>query len=152
MTAAAISFGVTRTSGTRWKNRTLVSDTRRIGLVSAKSDRSDRPRRLFESDNASVPISDNQFSPAELRERDIVRRAIGTVITRLRKAANLTQVEAAGLANMSERELRRIEKGVGGTPLDRLWPLARAVGSTPAEIVLAAQQIIDAENQEAGTD
>jgi hypothetical protein len=46
---------------------------------------------------------------------------------------------------MSERELRRIEKGVGGTPLDRLWPLARAINSTPEEIVLEAQKLISAD-------
>lgn len=70
-----------------------------------------------------------------------MRRAIGTVVTRLRKTAGLTQIEVAELANMSERELRRIEKGEGGTPLDRLWPLARAVNSTPTEIVREAQLI-----------
>lgn len=74
-----------------------------------------------------------------------MRRAIGTVISRLRIAAGLTQIEAAGLANMSERELRRIEKGEGGTPLDRLWPLARALDSTPAAIVLEAQRIVESE-------
>lgn len=77
-----------------------------------------------------------------------MRRAIGTVISRLRRAACLTQVEAAGLANMSERELRRIEKGEGGTPLDRLWPLARALQSTPAAIVLEAQDIVNDELDE----
>jgi len=72
-----------------------------------------------------------------------VRRAIGTVVRRLRRAAGLSQIEVAGRANMSERELRRIEKGVGGTPLDRLWALARALDSTPADIVLEAQQIAE---------
>lgn len=81
----------------------------------------------------------------ELREREVVRRAIGTVVARLRKAAALSQVEVAEQANMSERELRRIEKGVGGTPLDRLWPLARAISSTPEEIVLEAQKLISAD-------
>lgn len=42
---------------------------------------------------------------------------------------------------MSTRELGRIERGQGGTPLDRLWGLARAIGSTPAELVLEAQQL-----------
>ncbi|WP_311201553.1 helix-turn-helix domain-containing protein [Dietzia cinnamea] len=90
-----------------------------------------------------MPISDRHFTSSELRERDIVRRAIGTVVRRLRRAAGLSQIEVAGRANMSERELRRIEKGVGGTPLDRLWALARALDSTPADIVLEAQQIAE---------
>ena len=72
-----------------------------------------------------------------------MRRAIGTAIARRRKAAGLTQVEVAARANMSERELRRIEKGIGGTPLDRLWPLARALKSTPSEIVLEAQTLTE---------
>lgn len=88
-----------------------------------------------------MPISDRRFSPAELREREIVRRAIGSVVARLRRSAGLTQLEVAELSNMSERELRRIEKGEGGTPLDRLWPLARAIGSSPAEIVAEAERL-----------
>ena len=91
-------------------------------------------------DNVRVPISDRRFSPSELQQRDIVRRAIGEVIARRRKSAGLTQVEVAHRANMSERELRRIEKGLGGTPLDRLWPLAKALNCTPAELVLEAQE------------
>lgn len=108
--------------------------------------RGGRPTWSIEGDNGVVPIPDHRFSPTELRERDIVRRAIGTVVSRLRKGVGLTQIEAAGRANMSERELRRIEKGVGGTPLDRLWPLARALESTPAAIVLEAQQLAERES------
>lgn len=90
-----------------------------------------------------MPTSDSRFSPQELREREIVRQAIGTVIRRQRTTAGLTQIEVAKIANMSARELRRIETGEGGTPLDRLWPLARAIGTTPAEIVLEAQLLAE---------
>lgn len=103
------------------------------------------PAPSIEGDNGFVPISDHRFSPGELREREVVRQAIGAVVRRLRKVAGLSQIEVADRANMSERELRRIEKGVGGTPMDRLWPLARALNSTPAAIVLEAQQIAGAE-------
>lgn len=112
----------------------------------AERTRGGRPTWSIKGDNGIVPISDHRFSPTELREREIVRRAIGTVVSRLRKEVGLTQIEAADRANMSERELRRIEKGVGGTPVDRLWPLARALQSTPAAIVLEAQQIAERES------
>lgn len=114
--------------------------------------RGGRPTWSGKGDNGDVPISDHRFSPTELRERDIVRRAIGTVVSRLRRDVGLTQLEAAGRANMSERELRRIEKGVGGTPLDRLWPLACALQSTPAAIVLEAQQIAEDESAHGGSE
>lgn len=115
------------------------------GPSGARKGRAGRSTRSIDGDNGPVPISDHKFSPMELREREVVRRAIGTVVARLRKAAALSQVEVAEQANMSERELRRIEKGVGGTPLDRLWPLARAINSTPEEIVLEAQKLISAD-------
>lgn len=70
-----------------------------------------------------------------------MRRAIGTVVKRRRRTLGLTQAEVAERANMSTRELGRIERGQGGTPLDRLWPLARAISSTPAELVLEAQRL-----------
>lgn len=79
-----------------------------------------------------------------------MREAIGAVVSRLRKSAGLTQIEVAKRANMSARELRRIENGYSGTPLDRLWPLARAVGSTPAEIVLEAQTMSAADLENDG--
>lgn len=118
----------------------------RVPPLHTEGTRGGRPTWSIEGDNEFVPISDHRFSPTELRERDIVRRAIGTVVSQLRKGVGLTQIETAERANMSERELRRIEKGVGGTPLDRLWPLARALQSTPAAIVLEAQQLAEHES------
>lgn len=86
-----------------------------------------------------MPISDDRFSTDELHERSVVRREIGQTIRSRREAAGLTQQEVATKANISSRELRRIEGGRGGMQLDRLWPLARALGCSPADLVLEAQ-------------
>lgn len=90
-----------------------------------------------------VPIADDRFSPTELQERTRVRQAIGQVVRGLREARRMSQADVAAAANISERELRRIEGGHGGMQLDRLWPLARALETTPAEIVYAAQRLAE---------
>lgn len=70
-----------------------------------------------------------------------MRRAIGQAIREARERAGKTQDEVAEEANISSRELRRIEGGKGGMQLDRLWPIARAVGCRPTELVEKAEDI-----------
>lgn len=69
-----------------------------------------------------------------------MRRAIGRAIRARREAAGLTQSEVAEASSISSRELRRIEGGKGGMQLDRLWPIANALGCWPSDIVAEAQQ------------
>ncbi len=104
--------------------------------------------RSFTRHTLVVPISDDRFSVDELRERDIVRRAIGRAIRTRREAAGLTQQEVALASNISSRELRRIEGGKGGMQLDRLWSLAKALGCQPADLVTDAQQNAATEHNE----
>lgn len=88
-----------------------------------------------------MPISDDRFTDEELREREIVRHAIGQAIRAQRELIGKTQEQVASASNISSRELRRIEGGKGGMQLDRLWPIARALECQPADLIAAAQAL-----------
>lgn len=57
-------------------------------------------------------------------------QSIGTAIAAARKAALLTQEELAALCGVSDRTIRNIENGTGGSALATVLVVAQAVGVT----------------------
>ena len=73
------------------------------------------------------------------RERDLLLPAIGIAVRRLRDGRGLTRRELARKSGVSERFLADLESGQGNISVLRLHDVARALGSSAAEILLAAQ-------------
>jgi len=72
-------------------------------------------------------------------ERSLLLSSIGLAVRRLRDARGLTRRELAKKSGVSERFLADLEGGVGNISVARLHEVARALGSSAAEILVAAQ-------------
>lgn len=81
-----------------------------------------------------------QYSAYTMREeRNLLLSAIGLAVRRLRDARGLTRRELAGKSGVSERFLAELEGGQGNISVGRLHDVARALGSSAAEVLVAAQ-------------
>lgn len=67
------------------------------------------------------------------------REALGRALADARQQAGLTQGELADTSGVSRPTLSRLERGTSSIGSDRIWELALACGTTPAEIFEAAQ-------------
>lgn len=72
-------------------------------------------------------------------ERNQLLSSIGLAVRRLRDGRGLTRRELAGKSGVSERFLADLEGGVGNISVARLHEVARALGSSAAEVLVAAQ-------------
>src|SRR5260370_8591605 len=72
-------------------------------------------------------------------ERELLLPAVGATVRRLRDGLGLTRRELAKKSGVSERFLADLEGGQGNISVLRLHDVARALGSSAAELLLAAQ-------------
>ena len=72
-------------------------------------------------------------------ERDQLLSSIGLAVRRLRDGRGLTRRVLAKKSGVSERFLADLEGGVGNISVARLHEVARALGSSAAEVLVAAQ-------------
>ena len=72
-------------------------------------------------------------------ERSLLLSSIGLAVRRLRDARDLTRRELAKKSGVSERFLADLEGGVGNISVARLHEVARALGASAAEVLVAAQ-------------
>lgn len=72
-------------------------------------------------------------------ERSLLLSSIGLAVRRLRDGRGLTRRELAKKSGVSERFLADLEGGVGNISVARLDEVARALGSSAAEVLVAAQ-------------
>ena len=72
-------------------------------------------------------------------ERSLLLSSIGLAVRRLRDGRGLTRRELARKSGVSERFLADLEGGVGNISVARLHEVARALGSSAAEVLVAAQ-------------
>ena len=72
-------------------------------------------------------------------ERDTLLSSIGLAVRRLRDGRGLTRRQLAKKSGVSERFLADLESGVGNISVARLHEVARALGSSAAEVLVSAQ-------------
>ena len=72
-------------------------------------------------------------------ERDLLLSSIGLAVRKLRDGRGLTRRQLAKKSGVSERFLADLEGGVGNISVARLHEVARALGSSAAEVLVAAQ-------------
>lgn len=86
-----------------------------------------------------MPVSDARFTPQQLWDRDVRRRALAAVLVEARKAADITQAQLAGRANLSRSTVIDLEKGKTSISSDALWEIAKAVGRPLSELIAAVE-------------
>ena len=67
------------------------------------------------------------------------RTALARALVEARKQAGLTQVELATASGLSRSAIARLEAGEASISSDRLWDLARALGTKPSALLAAAE-------------
>lgn len=75
------------------------------------------------------------LDPEALRRRTLRRRRFGQRLRETRERAGLTQEGLANVSGLSRTMIVEVEAGRRGVMLDRLWDLARALGSDPTDLV-----------------
>ncbi|OBA38996.1 helix-turn-helix domain-containing protein [Gordonia sp. 852002-51296_SCH5728562-b] len=85
-----------------------------------------------------MPVADH-LTPQQRLVRDVRRKALGAALAAARQKAGLTQDELAEASGVSRPTISRIEQGTGPIASDRLWDLAYACGTTPADLFSEAQ-------------
>lgn len=68
------------------------------------------------------------------------RRAFGAALAQARLTAGMTQDELAAASGVSRPTISRLELGTSSISSDRVWDLAEALGTTPADIYAVAQR------------
>jgi XRE family aerobic/anaerobic benzoate catabolism transcriptional regulator len=72
-------------------------------------------------------------------DRELLLQGIGSAVRRLRDGRGLTRRELAEKSGVSERFLADLETGQGNISVVRLHEVARALGTSAGEVLLAAQ-------------
>lgn len=67
------------------------------------------------------------------------RAALAKALIAAREQAGLNQSELAATSGLSRSAIVRLERGDASISSDRLWDLARALGTTPSAIYAAAE-------------
>lgn len=67
------------------------------------------------------------------------RQALAKAIIAAREKVGLNQSQLAQASGLSRSAIARLEKGEASVSSDRLWDLARALGTTPSAIYAAAE-------------
>src|SRR5437870_9192544 len=75
-----------------------------------------------------------------MRDRhETLLRSVGTAVRRLRDEQSCTRRELAQRSGVSERFLAELETGQGNISVARLHDVARALGTSAADLLAAAQ-------------
>src|SRR2546430_14107854 len=72
-------------------------------------------------------------------EHQLLLSGVGAVVRKLREGRGLTRRELAQKSGVSERFLAELETGQGNISLARLYDVARALGTSAGELLVAAQ-------------
>lgn len=72
------------------------------------------------------------------------RDALAKALVEARQRAGLTQVELAAASGLSRSAIARLEAGDASISSDRLWDLAKALGTKPSALLAAAEADDDA--------
>lgn len=67
------------------------------------------------------------------------REALAAALVAARELAGLNQSELAKASGLSRSAIVRLEKGEASISSDRLWDLARALGTRPSALYAAAE-------------
>jgi transcriptional regulator with XRE-family HTH domain len=86
-----------------------------------------------------MPVASDHLSPRERWVRDVRRKALGAALAAARQKAGLTQGQLAAASGVSRPTISRLEQGASSISSDRLWDLAYACGTTPADLFGEAQ-------------
>lgn len=85
-----------------------------------------------------MPVADH-LTPHQRWVRDVRRKALGAALAAARQKSGLTQTELAEASGVSRPTISRLELGLSSISSDRLWDLAYACGTTPADLFADAQ-------------
>lgn len=91
-----------------------------------------------------MPVPDDALSLHQRWERDVRRAALARAIVAAREQAGMTQVQLAAASGISRSAIVRLEKAEASISSDRLWSLAKALGTKPSALLAAAEADEDA--------
>lgn len=86
-----------------------------------------------------MPVPDDALTPEQLVVRRVRRDALAQALVAARQRAGLTQERLAETSGLSRSAIARLEAGEASISSDRLWDLAKALGTTPSAIYAAAE-------------
>ncbi|MGV9748035.1 helix-turn-helix domain-containing protein [Rhodococcus zopfii] len=86
-----------------------------------------------------MPAPDDRLAPQQRRDRVVRRAALARALVEARERAGLNQSELVTKSGLSRSAIVRLEKGEASISSDRLWDLARALGTTPSALYAAAE-------------
>jgi len=86
-----------------------------------------------------VPAPDDRLTPRQRRDRVVRREALAAALVAAREQAGLNQSQLAQASGLSRSAVVRLEKGDASISSDRLWDLARALGTKPSALYPAAE-------------
>ncbi|GEE00376.1 hypothetical protein nbrc107696_08220 [Gordonia spumicola] len=86
-----------------------------------------------------MPAPDDRLTPQQRRERVVRRAALAKALIAAREQAGLNQSQLAQASGLSRSAIVRLERGDASISSDRLWDLARALGTTPSQLYAAAE-------------
>lgn len=67
------------------------------------------------------------------------REALAKALVDARQRVGLTQIQLATASGLSRSAIARLEAGEASISSDRLWDLARALGTRPSALLAAAE-------------
>ncbi len=86
-----------------------------------------------------MPVPNDAFTEEQKAVRAVRRKALAAAVIKARHKAKLSQNELAEKSGLSRSAIIRLEKGHASLSSDRLWDLARAMGTRPSALFLAAE-------------
>ncbi|GAC80860.1 helix-turn-helix domain-containing protein [Gordonia malaquae] len=86
-----------------------------------------------------MPAPDDRLTPRQRRDRVVRREALAAALVAAREQAGLNQSQLAQASGLSRSAVVRLEKGDASISSDRLWDLARALGTKPSALYPAAE-------------
>lgn len=78
-------------------------------------------------------------------DADALKKAIGEIVTRRRKAAGLEQRAFSRMSGLGNSHVRLIENGEVNISISTLLKIACALGTTPADLIREAQDKLECE-------
>jgi len=84
-------------------------------------------------------VPDDALTPEQLVVRRVRRNALAKALVAARQRSGLTQERLAETSGLSRSAIARLEAGEASISSDRLWDLAKALGTRPSELYAAAE-------------
>nr|WP_270484840.1 helix-turn-helix transcriptional regulator [Gordonia jacobaea] len=86
-----------------------------------------------------MPVPDDALTPEQLVVRRVRRDALAKALVAARQRAGLTQERLAETSGLSRSAIARLEAGEASISSDRIWDLAKALGTRPSSLYAAAE-------------